>query len=111
MPTLFFFILAAFAEIIGCFSFWLWLRQNQSPWWLAVGVVSLIVFALILALAPASNSAFAGRTYAAYGGIYIACSLLWLWRVEGQIPDRWDFIGAGLCIIAAAIMIFAPRAP
>ncbi|AVX04480.1 UPF0060 membrane protein [Maritalea myrionectae] len=97
---------AALAKIAGCFAFWAWLRMGKSIWWTAPGIVALIAFAYLLTLAPSDH---AGRAYAAYGGIYIAASLLWLWGAEGQIPDRWDLIGAGLAVLAAMIILFAPR--
>lgn len=97
---------AALAEIAGCFAFWAWLRQGQSPLWLALGIPSLLAFAYLLTLAPAEH---AGRAYAAYGGIYIIASLLWLWLAEGTAPDRWDLAGGGLALAGAAIILFAPR--
>lgn len=97
---------AALAEIVGCFAFWAWLRQGQSPIWVVAGLPALITFAWLLTLAPAEH---AGRTYAAYGGIYIVASLLWLWLVEGHPPDRWDLIGGALALAAAGIILFAPR--
>lgn len=97
---------AALAEIVGCFAFWAWLRQGQSPIWLAAGLPSLIAFAWLLTLAPTEH---AGRAYAAYGGIYIAASLIWLWLVEGTTPDVWDLTGGGLALLAAAVILFAPR--
>jgi small multidrug resistance family-3 protein len=97
---------AALAEIVGCFAFWAWLRQGQSPAWLALGIPALLAFAWLLTLAPADH---AGRAFAAYGGIYILGSLLWLWLAEGTAPDRWDLIGGGLALAAAAIILFAPR--
>ena len=97
---------AALAEIAGCFAFWAWLRQGQSPWWALAGVPALIAFAWLLTLTPADH---AGRAYAAYGGIYIVASLLWLWLAEGQAPDRWDLIGGALALTAAGIILFAPR--
>ena len=97
---------AALAEIAGCFAFWAWLRQGHSPYWLLPGVASLIGFAWLLTLAPSDN---AGRAYAAYGGIYIAASLLWLWLAEGHVPDRWDLLGGALAVVAAAVILFAPR--
>lgn len=97
---------AALAEIVGCFAFWAWLRQRQSPIWLAAGILSLIAFAWLLTLAPAEH---AGRAYAAYGGVYIVASLLWLWLAEGKSPDTWDLLGGGLALAAAAIILFAPR--
>lgn len=100
------YIAAALAEIAGCFSFWAWWRLEKSPLWLAPGILSLILFAWLLALTPADA---AGRAYAAYGGIYIAASLGWLWIAEGIRPDRWDFVGALVCISGASIILFAPR--
>lgn len=97
---------AALAEIIGCFAFWAWLRQGQHPIWLAAGIPSLIAFAWLLTLAPVEH---AGRAYAAYGGVYIVASLLWLWVAEGTRPDLWDILGGGLALVAAAIILFAPR--
>lgn len=101
------FAAAALAEIAGCFAFWAWLRSGQSAWWLVPGTVSLAAFAWLLTLTP---SDMAGRAYAAYGGVYIAASLMWLWLAEGHRPDRWDLTGGGLALIAAAIILFGPRA-
>lgn len=97
---------AAFLEIAGCFAFWAWLRMGKSAWWVVPGIVSLASFAWLL---TRIDSAYAGRAYAAYGGIYIACSLVWLWAVEGVRPDRWDLLGAGICLIGAAVILLAPR--
>ncbi|MCW5772160.1 MAG: YnfA family protein [Rhodospirillaceae bacterium] len=97
---------AALAEIAGCFSFWAWLRLGKPMWWVAPGLVSLALFAYLLTLVPAPA---AGRAYAAYGGVYIAASLLWLWAVEGIVPDRWDLAGAGLCLAGAGLILFGPR--
>ena len=101
------FVLAAFFEIAGCFAFWVWLRRGGTPVVALVGIASLIAFALALTRV---DSAFAGRAYAAYGGIYIAASLVWLWLIEGQAPTRTDMIGAALAIAGALIIIgFAAR--
>lgn len=97
---------AALAEIAGCFAFWAWLRLGRSAWWAAPGAAGLVVFALLL---TRIDSPFAGRAYAAYGGVYIAASLAWLSLVEGQTPDRWDLIGAALCLCGAALILFGPR--
>jgi small multidrug resistance family-3 protein len=97
---------AALAEIAGCFAFWAWWRLDKSALWLAPGIVSLILFAWFLTLV---DSDAAGRTYAAYGGIYIAASLCWLWLAEGIRPDRWDLIGAMVCLAGASVILFAPR--
>ncbi len=100
------YIAAAIAEIAGCFAFWAWMRLDKSPLWLIPGVASLIAFAWILTLSPAEN---AGRAYAIYGGVYIVASLGWLWLAEGLQPDRWDVIGASVCLAGAAIILLAPR--
>ena len=81
------FAIAALLEMAGCFAFWVWMRRGVTPFLLVLGIANLVSFAL--ALTPV-DSAFAGRAYAAYGGIYIAASLVWLWLVEGQSPTRTD---------------------
>src|SRR5690606_29081536 len=97
---------AAVAEIAGCFAFWTWLRQGASTLWLLPGLLSLAAFAWLLSFA---DVAAAGRAYAAYGGVYIIASLGWLWLVEGVKPDRWDALGAAVCLLGAGIILFAPR--
>lgn len=106
MQTIAAYIGAAIAEIAGCFAFWGWLRLDKPVWWLLPGIVSLALFAYLLTLV---ESAAAGRAYAAYGGIYIASSLAWLWLVEGVRPDRWDTVGATICLVGAAVIIAGPR--
>ena len=101
------YVLAALAEIAGCFAFWAWLKLGRSPLWLAPGMLSLALFAFLLTRV---DSSAAGRAYAAYGGVYIVASLLWLWVAEGHAPDRWDLIGGALALVAAGIILFAPRA-
>jgi small multidrug resistance family-3 protein len=102
------FALAAVFEIAGCFAFWLSLRRGASPFVAVLGVVSLIAFAVVLTRV---DSAFAGRAYAAYGGIYIAASLAWLWLAEGQRPTATDVFGAGIAIGGALVIIgFAAKA-
>ena len=101
------FAVAAFFEIAGCFAFWRWLRRGASSSVVVLGVASLIAFAVALTRV---DSAFAGRAYAAYGGIYIAASLVWLWLAEGQRPKSTDLIGAAIAIVGALIVIgFAAR--
>jgi small multidrug resistance family-3 protein len=104
--TAFWYVLAAVAEIAGCFAFWAWLRNGASPWWLAPGLASLALFAWALTRIDAAH---AGRAFAAYGGVYILASLLWLWRVEGVRPDRWDLVGAAICLVGASVILFGPR--
>ncbi|MDO8913614.1 MAG: YnfA family protein [Phenylobacterium sp.] len=98
--------LAALAEIAGCFAFWAWIRLDRSPLWIAPGVVSLALFAYLLTRV---DSEAAGRAYAAYGGVYIVASVLWLWLVEHRTPDRWDILGASVCLVGAAIILAGPR--
>jgi small multidrug resistance family-3 protein len=103
------FATAAFLEIAGCFAFWAWLRRGASPLVAVLGVASLVGFAAVLTRA---DTAFAGRAYAAYGGIYIAASLLWLWGIERQRPQVSDLVGAGIAIIGALVIVaFAARTP
>ena len=106
MTSFAFYAIAAVAEIIGCFAFWAWLRLDKSVYWILPGIVSLIVFAVLL---TRINSMFAGRTFAAYGGVYIAASLLWLWIIEGQRLDKWDILGAIICIAGAVLILFGHR--
>lgn len=96
---------AALAEIAGCFAFWAWWR-GASALWLAPGMAALGAFAFALALTPPDQ---AGRSFAVYGGVYIAASLLWMWAIEGARPDRFDLIGAALALSGAAVILWAPR--
>lgn len=107
LPTLAIYIFAAVAEISGCFVVWAWLRSGASALWLVPGAAALAAFAWLLTLAPADA---AGRAYAAYGGIYITASLVWLWAVEGRRPDLWDVSGALICLFGAGLILFGPRA-
>lgn len=97
---------AALAEIAGCFAFFAVLRRGASAYWLAPGLLSLALFAWLLTLVDAPA---AGRIFAAYGGVYIAASLAWLWMVERVQPDRWDLTGAAICLVGAAVIIGGPR--
>ena len=104
--TLILYPLAALAEIAGCFAFWAWLKLDRSPLWLVPGLLSLALFAWLLTLVPSDA---AGRAYAAYGGVYIAASLCWLWLIEGQRPDRFDLTGAAICLVGAAVILLPSR--
>lgn len=106
MTSLGWYVLAATGEIAGCFAFWAWLRLHKSPLWLVPGLIALIIFAAALTRIDAAN---AGRAYAAYGGIYIMSSLFWLWAVEDVRPDRWDLLGATICLAGASVILFGPR--
>lgn len=99
-------LVAALAEIGGCFAFWAWLRLGRTFLWILPGCCSLLLFACLLTLV---DTPLAGRAYAAYGGIYIGVAVLWMWFVEGAPPDRWDLAGAGLCMLGTAVILFAPH--
>ena len=98
---------AALAEIAGCFAVWAWWRLGASPLWLMPGLAALAAFAFLLALVPADH---AGRAFAAYGGVYIAASILWGWLAENAPPDKWDIAGGLICLLGATIILAAPRA-
>jgi small multidrug resistance family-3 protein len=106
--SLLWYVLAALGEIGGCFAFWAWLRLGRGAVWALPGTLSLVLFALALTRVDA---AAAGRAYAAYGGVYIVSSLLWLWAVEGVTPDRWDFAGGTVCLVGTIIILFGPHTP
>jgi small multidrug resistance family-3 protein len=99
------FVITAFAEILGCYLPYLWLRERGSPWLLLPAAVSLSCFVWLLSLHPGS----AGRTYAAYGGVYVITAMLWLWRIEGRAPDRWDLIGACIAFTGMSVIAFGPH--
>lgn len=99
------FILTALAEIVGCYLPWLYLKRNGSIWLLLPAAFSLALFVWLLSLHPHA----AGRVYAAYGGIYVATALVWLYWVDNTIPDKWDITGAGVAVLGMGIILFAPR--
>ena len=103
MGTVTVYAAAALAEIGGCFAVWGWRRLGWPAWVLLPGALSLAAFALLLTLSEASA---AGRAYAAYGGIYVAASLAWLWAVEGRVPDAWDLGGTALCLVGAGVILW-----
>ena len=105
LTTLLLFLATAVAELVGCYLPYLWLRKGGSVWLLLPAALSLAVFVWLLTLHPAAS----GRVYAAYGGVYIATALLWLWWVDRVTPTRWDLLGAGCCLLGMAIIMFSPR--
>ena len=105
LNTLALFFLTALAGIIGCYLPYLWLREGKSIWLLIPGALSLATFVWLLTLHPTA----VGRVYAAYGGVYIATAIMWLWAVNGIRPSMWDIIGSAVALLGMAIIMFAPR--
>ncbi len=105
MVTFALFLLTALAEVLGCYLPYLWLKRGASFWLLVPAAISLAAFAWLLTLHPTA----AGRTYAAYGGVYITVALAWLWLVDGVRPTRWDCLGVGLCLAGMAVIMFAAK--
>ena len=99
------FAVTALAEIVGCYLPWLVLKQGRSVWLLIPAAASLALFAWLLTLHPSA----AGRTYAAYGGMYIAVALVWLWLVDGVTLTRWDLTGASIALIGMAVIALQPE--
>jgi small multidrug resistance family-3 protein len=105
LKTIALFIATALAEIVGCYLPYLWLSKGAPVWVLAPAALSLAMFVWLLTLHPAA----AGRVYAAYGGVYVAVAILWLWAIDGTRPTVWDLTGAAVAIAGMAIIVFAPR--
>lgn len=99
------FVVTAVAEIVGCYLPYLWLKKGGSPWLVIPASASLALFVWLLTLHPTAT----GRVYAAYGGVYVAVAILWLWLVDGHRPTSWDLIGAAVAVSGMAIIMFGPR--
>ena len=95
------FVLTAVAELVGCYLPFLWLRKGGSAWLLLPALASLALFAWLLTLHPTA----AGRVYAAYGGVYIAVALVWLWKVDGVSLTTWDLAGGAVTLAGMAIIV------
>ena len=105
MRTFTLYLVTALAEIVGCYLPWLWLKQNGSPWLLVPAATSLAAFAWLLTLHDAAS----GRVYAAYGGVYVAVAILWLWAVDDIRPSNWDVLGVVVALAGMGIIAFQPR--
>lgn len=99
--TLVLFVVTACAEIVGCYLPYLWLRRGKSPLLVVPAALSLAAFAWLLTLHPTA----AGRTYAAYGGVYVTTALFWLWLIEHQRPTLWDLVGGSITLAGMAIIV------
>ena len=100
------FVATAIAEIVGCYLPWLVVKQNKPVWLFIPTALSLGLFAWLLTLHPTA----AGRTYAAYAGVYLAVALVWLRLVDGVALTRWDMAGASVALAGAAIIVLQPSA-
>lgn len=100
------FILAGLAEIGGGYLIWQWLRDSRPFYFGLIGGIILAIYGII---ATFQNFPSFGRVYAAYGGVFIVLSVLWGWGIDKKTPDFYDWIGAGVCLIGASIILFAPR--
>lgn len=105
LTTTLFFIATAIAEIVGCYLPLLWLKGRAPLWVLVPAALSLTLFVWLLTLHPIA----AGRVYAAYGGVYVATALAWLWLVQGIRPTMWDVLGVSIAVLGMTIIMFAPR--
>jgi small multidrug resistance family-3 protein len=106
MQNALWFVIAAAFEIARCYAAWMWIRLGRSVWWLLPGAVSLLVFAVALTRVDA---AFAGRAFAAYGGVYIVSSLVWLVMIERTMPKASDVVGTLLCLAGASVILYGSR--
>ena len=100
------FLLAGIAEIGGGYLIWLWLREGKSFYWGIGGGIALALYGVI---ATFQSFPSFGRVYAAYGGVFIVLSVLWGWGVAKKMPDLYDWIVAGICLIGVSVMLLAPR--
>ncbi|MGH3778516.1 MAG: YnfA family protein [Pseudonocardiaceae bacterium] len=100
------FALAALAEIGGAWLVWQGVRENRGLLWIAAGVLALGVYGFVATLQPDANF---GRILAAYGGVFVVGSLAWGMALDGFRPDRFDVIGAGVCLVGVAVIMYAPR--
>ncbi|PHV12826.1 YnfA family protein [Chitinimonas sp. BJB300] len=105
LKTFSLYLLTALSEILGCFLPLLWLSGRGKAWLLLPATASLMAFVWLLSLHPAAS----GRVYAAYGGVYVAVALAWLWLVDGIRPTLWDLAGVALVLCGTAIIVIAPR--
>ena len=104
MKTFLLFVATALAEIVGCYLPYLWLKQGRTVWLLVPAALSLALFAWLLTLHETAT----GRVYAAYGGVYIAVALAWLWAVDQIRPTVWDVAGVALALSGMAVIMFQP---
>ncbi len=103
-----YFVLAGLCEIGGGYLVWSTLREGQSIWFAVLGAVVLILYGVVPTLQPASLGSF-GRIYAAYGGVFIVLSVLWGWRVDGVVPDKFEIAGSLIALVGVFVIVYLPR--
>jgi small multidrug resistance family-3 protein len=105
LRTIVLFLLAAISEISGAYLVWQWARFGRSLAFALAGTGLLFGYAFTQTSQPFNF----GRAFAAYGGVFITAALLWGWLIDGRVPDRWDWIGVGICLVGAAVILWMPR--
>lgn len=105
LKSLTYFIAAGLCEIGGGYLFWLWLRENKSPWYALAGAAALVLYGVVPTLQPANF----GRAYAAYGGVFVVLSILWGWQIDKIAPDKFDIIGGAAALAGVLIIMYWPR--
>ncbi len=105
LKSISYFIAAGLCEIGRGYLVWLWLRESKPITYALAGAVLLVLYGLIPTLQPAGF----GRVYAAYGGVFIVLSILWGWRIDRTVPDRFDIIGAALSLMGVLVIMYWPR--
>lgn len=105
LRTIALFSVAAFFELGGAYLVWQWQRTGKPLWWAVLGLVGLFLYSLTQTV----QSFGFGRAFAAYGGVFIIGAMLWGWFVDGHVPDRWDVVGGGICLLGVIVILAAPR--
>ena len=99
------FVLAAVCELSGAWLIWQWWRNSKPLWYAAVAGLILVAYGIVNTFQAANF----GRSYAAYGGVFIVMALLWGWQIDHQMPDKYDLAGAAICLVGMGIIMFSPR--
>ena len=105
LKTIALFLVAGLAEIGGAYLIWQWVRSGKSAFLGILGALALFIYGLTQTMQEFNF----GRAFAAYGGVFITLATLWGWSIDGRLPDRWDWIGVGVCLVGVAIILWAPR--
>ena len=107
MKTVAIFALSAVGEIGGTYAVWRWRREGASAWLVLGGVALLLGYAIVQTYQPEGSY---GRIYAAYAGFFLMAAMLWGWLGDGVVPDRYDVIGALVCLVGVGVIVYSPRA-